>query len=255
MNPYRPYRLSAVPQTLHTQLEIANAIRTLFGPDEDTVLARRDEIATLRRDFQALVRDLPRIFEEAAKQAKAELRLELRKYSPDQRRVPAGNRDGGQWTTEDGGGDVGMNVAPRLRYAANGDFPPAPQGYDPNTWKQGRWSNNNQLWLEDPDGNKYTLHPEDDDHWRHWDKQDGDGNDLGRSPPNSRKPRENQKRLKPSQSSTDPNGDAPPWTPNPLAPIVPEPILPAQPVSTPKAPIEEIPAMPRILIPRIFFPG
>jgi hypothetical protein len=38
-------------------------------------------------------------------QAKAlELRLWLRKYSPDQPRVPAGNPDGGQWTSGSGGG-------------------------------------------------------------------------------------------------------------------------------------------------------
>jgi hypothetical protein len=29
------------------------------------------------------------------------------KYSPDQPRVPAGNREGGQWTNEDGGGGDG----------------------------------------------------------------------------------------------------------------------------------------------------
>jgi hypothetical protein len=267
MNPYRSHRQSAVPQTLHTRLEIANALRTLFGPDDDALLARRAEIAALRHDFQAFALEFPRIFEEATKQAKADLCLELKKYSPDQLRVPKGKHGGGQWTTESGS-KAGTSAPSKVQYAANGDFPPAPEGYDPNTWKQGNWPNN-QLWLEDPAGNKYTLHPEDKGHWRHWDKQDGDGNDLGRSPPDSRKPWPTQKRLKPDQSWTDPNGDAPPWTPNPLVPVVPEPILPANPVPTPKAPIEAIPANPaptpkapideipaiRIPIPRIFFPG
>jgi hypothetical protein len=44
-----PRILSAVPKTLHAQLEIATAIRTLLGPDEDELLRRHDaEIAALR---------------------------------------------------------------------------------------------------------------------------------------------------------------------------------------------------------------
>jgi hypothetical protein len=101
MNPYRPYRPSAVPRTLHVQLEIANAVRTLMAPDEDERLrARRAEIAAIRRDLDALARDLPRAFAEAATLAKAELGAVLaKKYNPDQPRVPSGNRDGGQWTS------------------------------------------------------------------------------------------------------------------------------------------------------------
>jgi hypothetical protein len=99
MNPYRPHRQSAVPQTLHARLEIVNAIRTLFGLDDDALLPRRAGIATLRRDFQAFARDLPRTLEEAAKQVKAELCSELKKYSPNQPRVPKGEHGGGQWTS------------------------------------------------------------------------------------------------------------------------------------------------------------
>jgi hypothetical protein len=46
-------------------------------------------------------------------------------------------------------------------------------------------------------------------------------------PPNSKKLWSTQKR-EPSedQSLSDPNGDAPPWTPSPFVPIIPEPILP-----------------------------
>jgi hypothetical protein len=86
MNPYRPYRLSAVPRTLHTQLEIAKAIRTLAGPDEDELLRqRRAEIAALRRDLDALVRDVRNLGEELPALVMAELQSELKKYSPDQR--------------------------------------------------------------------------------------------------------------------------------------------------------------------------
>jgi hypothetical protein len=117
MNPYRPYRLSAVPQTLHTRLEIAKAIRTLAGPDEDELLRqRRAEIVAIRRDLDALVRDVRKLGEELPALVMAELQSELRKYSPDQPRVPAGNRDGGQWT---GGGEAGGDTPiPRIRYAA-----------------------------------------------------------------------------------------------------------------------------------------
>jgi guanyl-specific ribonuclease Sa len=104
MKPPLPRTLSAVPQTLHARLEIAKAIRTLAGPDEDELLRqRRAEIAAIRRDLEALSRDLHKAFEAAATLAKAELRAALKKYSADQPRVPAGNPDGGQWTTGDGG--------------------------------------------------------------------------------------------------------------------------------------------------------
>jgi len=104
MKPPLPRTLSAVPQTLHARLEIAKAIRTLADPDDDELLRRRHaEIAGVRRDLELLAADVRKTFEEAAALAKAELRAALKKYSPDQPRVPAGNSKGGQWTTEDGG--------------------------------------------------------------------------------------------------------------------------------------------------------
>jgi hypothetical protein len=126
MNPYRPYRPSAVPRTLHTQLEIAKAIRTLAGPDEDELLRqRRAEIVAIRRDLDALVRDVRKLGEELPALVMAELQSELRKYSPDQPRVPAGNRDGGQWVGENGDAnhdgsraDV-ASIRTRVRYAAD----------------------------------------------------------------------------------------------------------------------------------------
>jgi len=101
MKPPLPRTLSAVPQTMHARLEIAKAIRTLAGPDEDELLRqRRAEIAAIRRDLEALSRNLHKAFEAAATLAKAELRAALKKYSADQARVPAGNSKGGQWTSE-----------------------------------------------------------------------------------------------------------------------------------------------------------
>ena len=97
---------------------------------------------------------------------------------------------------------------------AIGDFPPPPPGYSLKTWTQGQWKNNGKHYLRDSGGRVYTIHPEDSKHWRHWDKQDSDGDDDGRWPPNSKKPWPNQKkRLKPDQCDSDPSGDAEPWKP------------------------------------------
>ena len=80
MKPPLPHTLSAVPQTLHVRLEIAKAIRTLAGPDEDELLRqRRAEIAAIRRDFELLAADIRKAFEEAGAVAKAELRAALKK--------------------------------------------------------------------------------------------------------------------------------------------------------------------------------
>jgi hypothetical protein len=116
MNPYRSYRLSAVPQTLHTQLEIAKAIRTLAGPDQDELLRqRRAEIAAIRRDLDALRRVVQRLGEELPALVMAELQSELKKYSPEQLRVPAGNPDGGQWTSGSKGGTDALDVQNDIR--------------------------------------------------------------------------------------------------------------------------------------------
>jgi RHS repeat-associated protein len=129
---------------------------------------------------------------------------------------------------------------------AIGDLPPPPPGYNPNTWTQGQWSNG-RSWLRDPEGNTYTVHPEDASHWRHWDKRDKDNNDQGQCPPNSGKPRPGQEKLKENQSETDPNGDGPSWVPRqslPDAPIpaVPVPIIPVDPIPIPEpVPIFEFP--------------
>jgi hypothetical protein len=117
MNPYGPRILTAVPQTLHTQLEIAKAIRELAGPDQDELLRQRHaEIAAIRRDLDALIHGVRKLGEELPALVMAELQSELTKYSPDQPRVPAGNSDGGQWTS---GGKAGYDApVPRTRYTA-----------------------------------------------------------------------------------------------------------------------------------------
>jgi hypothetical protein len=107
MKPPLPYGESAVPRTLHAQLEIAKAMRTLMAPDEDELLRRRRaEIAAIRGELDAIKRDFQKAGEECLALAKAELRAALaKKYNPDQPRAPAGNRDGGQWTSGNGAGN------------------------------------------------------------------------------------------------------------------------------------------------------
>jgi hypothetical protein len=125
MNPYRPYRLSAVPRTLHTQLEIAKAIRTLAGPDEDQLLRqRRAEIAAIRRDLDVLVRDVRQLGEELPALVMAELLSELRKYSPEQPRVPKGDHDGGQWTSGSKAGADAPSTSPSPGDAKSGGGQP-----------------------------------------------------------------------------------------------------------------------------------
>jgi hypothetical protein len=125
MNPYRPYRLSTVPRTLHTQLEIAKAIRTLLGPDDDELpRQRRAEIAAARRDLDALARDVHKLGEELPALVMADLQSELKKYSPDQPRVPAGNHGGGQWTSGSKAGTDAPSASPSLGDAKSGSGQP-----------------------------------------------------------------------------------------------------------------------------------
>jgi hypothetical protein len=117
MKPPLPHSESAVPRTLHAQLEIAKAMCTLMAPDEDELLRRRRaEIAAIRGELEAMKRELHKAGEECLALVKAEMRaVQARKYSPDQPRVPAGSRDGGQWTDETGEGSP--NHRRGVRYA------------------------------------------------------------------------------------------------------------------------------------------
>ncbi len=71
-----PRILSAVPQTLHVQLEIAKAIRTLMAPAEDDPARRRAEIIAIGVELEAIKRDLHKVGEECL----ALIRVELQSY-------------------------------------------------------------------------------------------------------------------------------------------------------------------------------
>ena len=114
---------------------------------------------------------------------------------------------------------------------AIGDFPPPPPGSN-STWPTGQYPNGR--WWTEPSyggGEKWVAHPEDEKHWRHWDKMSPDGKKKkGTWPDNPGKPRKDggkeQKRLKPDQCPVDPNDDLGQWEPP-----VPE--------STPETPVPE----------------
>lgn len=94
-----------MPKRLEARLEIIKAIRTLTAEHEDEqVRQRRAELAAIRRGLEQVTQDLRKACRERASQLQSELRLELNKYSPDETRVPAGNPDGGQWTSEEDSG-------------------------------------------------------------------------------------------------------------------------------------------------------
>jgi hypothetical protein len=99
-----PRTLYAVPQTLEKRLDILHAFRTLAAQDDKRIRQRRAEIAAIRRDLETLRRDcglLAQTIRQASReQVFVELRAELKKYNPDEPRVPAGNPHGGEWITE-----------------------------------------------------------------------------------------------------------------------------------------------------------
>jgi hypothetical protein len=137
MKPPLPHSESAVPRTLHAQLEIAKGMRMLMAPDDDELLyQRRAEIAAIRGELKAIKRDFQKASEECLALVKAELRAALaKKYNPDQPRVSAGNRDGGQWTSGSEG-VAGSGEASHLSDDNTNDVPGARVRYaqaDTNT--------------------------------------------------------------------------------------------------------------------------
>lgn len=93
MNTIRSRRiLSALPDTLHTRLEIAKAIQTLAAQHESRPAQKTLESSL---EIGALAASIV-----------GEIFHELRKagFNPNEPRVPAGSPDGGQWTTQGASG-------------------------------------------------------------------------------------------------------------------------------------------------------
>jgi hypothetical protein len=109
MIPYKSSFATVVPKTLEKRLEIMQAIRALAPQNEDEQLRKqRAEIVARRRLIDKLELTVYEMWRECEPQA----RSYVIKYSPGQPRVPAGNADGGQWTSDDGGAT--RHSTPRL---------------------------------------------------------------------------------------------------------------------------------------------
>ncbi len=130
MIPYKPRDATTVPKTLEKRLEVMAAIRTLAAQEDEQLQQRRAEIGALRRELELLRDSLPELVRRSIAEIRREceplLRSHVQKYNADQPRVPAGNPDGGQWTSEGESGAAPANDS-RVISDATPD----------NTWKPG----------------------------------------------------------------------------------------------------------------------
>lgn len=126
-----PRILCAMPQTLQVRMEVAKAIRLFADQDEAERLWKPNEMET------------PVSVRAIAAEVVREVLRELRKagFNPNEPRVPAGNPDGGRWTTDGGSGassdprivsdaTPNTNWMPGAQYAAN-DLPGGPSLEEP----------------------------------------------------------------------------------------------------------------------------
>ena len=112
MKPPLPRILSAVPRTLHVQLEIAKAIRTLTSQEVPAQPQRPVETIAAGEEqhlINQFVRELLRDLHKAG-------------FNPDEPRVPAGSADGGQWTSEGGSGAVISDATPDDTWKPGGQY-------------------------------------------------------------------------------------------------------------------------------------
>lgn len=124
---HKSHRANAVPQSPEARLEIVKAIHALATQDKDERLRqRRAELILIRRELRQIALAL----HELKCACDPRRRSYVIKYSPDQPRVPAGNPDGGQWTSrgESPAGDESVEGAPvrqtNVADAANNNLTP-----------------------------------------------------------------------------------------------------------------------------------
>jgi hypothetical protein len=100
MIPLSANRLSAVPGTLQTRIEIAKAIRALAAQGEQEQRQTIMDVAHLDPD------QLGKSLHQACRGWADLAYASFRKFDPDQPRVAAGKPNGGQWTSEGGSGPM-----------------------------------------------------------------------------------------------------------------------------------------------------
>lgn len=128
MIPYKSNLATAVPKALEVRLEIIRAIGRLKERcDNERVRLRRAEIASLCRELEDIAQDLHKVGREWPILVGSELRKAG--FNPNEPRVPAGNPDGGQWTSESGASAGDLQILsdapdtgwiPGAQYAADG---------------------------------------------------------------------------------------------------------------------------------------
>lgn len=123
-----PRTLYVVPPTLEKRLEIAHALYTLAAQEDERLRQRRAEIASVRRELAEIVQEARNLFRELPLLVRSE--LWKAGFNPNEPRVPAGNPDGGRWTSDGGNSNASdrrvlsdatpdNNWIPGAAYAAN----------------------------------------------------------------------------------------------------------------------------------------
>src|ERR1700722_17957995 len=112
MKPSLPRILSAVPRTLHVQLEIAKAIRALGAPNQDQQVRAQTEPAAAHPEGELIAKVIRELIRDLHKAG----------FNPDEPRVPAGSPDGGQWTRDSGNGAVISDATPDNAWKPGGQY-------------------------------------------------------------------------------------------------------------------------------------
>lgn len=89
------------PPTYEKWREVMTTFHALVAEDNKQLARRQAEITALRRELEEFKQDVRRAYRDWISQTPSAIRAGILKYDPDQPRVPAGNRDGGEWTTGD----------------------------------------------------------------------------------------------------------------------------------------------------------
>ncbi|MGH6672019.1 MAG: hypothetical protein ACRECV_08605 [Xanthobacteraceae bacterium] len=147
MIPYKSHLATLVPKAGEIRLEIIKTISTLAAQiHEERLRQRRAELASLRGELERIGRELREM--RVRYDWPHLIRSELRKagFNPNEPRVPAGQPDGGQWTSE---GAVAAGDSEIVSDALDTDWIPGAQ-----------YAAEGHHWVPRAVYGKYPLQPE-----------------------------------------------------------------------------------------------
>jgi hypothetical protein len=107
------------PPTYEKRLEVMTTFCALVAEDNKQLAWRRAEVTALRCELEEIKRDLRRAHRDWVSQTPSAIRARILKYDPDQPRIPAGNPDGGEWTTGDTPNSATQGLRPALAARSN----------------------------------------------------------------------------------------------------------------------------------------